>query len=51
MIFNFTVIKNLAKELNYARLNENLNDIKDNKKNMKTLREMIKILKLILFLN
>ncbi len=35
MIFNFTVIKNLAKELNYARLNENLNDIKNNKKSIK----------------
>ncbi len=35
IIFDFTVIENLAKELNYARLNENFNDIKDNKKNMK----------------
>ncbi len=35
MIFDLTVIKNLAKELNYARLNENLNDIEDNKKNIK----------------
>ncbi len=35
MIFDFTVTENLAKELNYARLNENLNDIKDNKKNIK----------------
>ncbi len=35
MIFNRIVIKNLAKELNYARLNENLNDIKDNEKNIK----------------
>ncbi len=35
MIFDFTVIKNLAKESDHVRLNENLNDIKDNKKNMK----------------
>ncbi len=35
IIFDFTIIKNLAKELNYARLNENLNDIKDNEKNIK----------------
>ena len=35
IIFNFTIIKNLAKELNYARLNENLNDIEDNEKNIK----------------
>ncbi len=35
IIFNFTIIKNLAKELNYARLNENLNDIKDSEKNIK----------------
>ncbi len=35
MIFNRTVTENLAKELNHARLNENLNDIKDNEKNMK----------------
>ncbi len=35
MIFDRTVIKHLAKELNHARLNENLNDIKDNEKNMK----------------
>ncbi len=35
MIFDYTVIKDLAKELNHARLNENLNDIKDDKKNMK----------------
>ncbi len=35
MIFNFTIIKNLAKELNHVRLNENLNDIEDNEKNMK----------------
>ncbi len=34
MIFDHKVIKDLAKELNYVRLNENLNDIKDNK-NMK----------------
>ncbi len=35
MFFDFIIIKNLAKELNYARLNENLNDIEDNEKNMK----------------
>ncbi len=35
MIFDLTVIKNLAKELNYARSDENLNDIKDNEKNIK----------------
>ncbi len=35
MIFDYTVIENLAKELNYARLNENLKNIKDNEKNMK----------------
>ncbi len=34
MIFNRTVIKHLAKELNHARLNENLNDIKDNEKSI-----------------
>ncbi len=35
IIFNLTVIKNLAKILNYARLNENLNDIENNEKNIK----------------
>ncbi len=30
MIFDDIIIKNLAKELNHARLNENLNDIEDN---------------------
>ncbi len=35
IIFDRTVIKNLAKELNHARLNENLNDIENNKKNIK----------------
>ncbi len=35
MIFNFIIIKNLAKELNYKRLNENLNDIEDNENNIK----------------
>ncbi len=35
MIFDLIIIKNLAKELNYARLNENLNDIKNNKKSIK----------------
>ncbi len=35
MIFDFIIIKNLAKELNHARLNENLNNIKDNEKSIK----------------
>ncbi len=35
IIFDRIIIKDLAKELNYARLNENLNDIKDNEKNLK----------------
>ncbi len=35
IIFDFTVTENLAKELNHVRLNENLNDIKDNKKSIK----------------
>ncbi len=35
IIFNRIIIKNLAKELNHARLNENLKNIKDNKKNIK----------------
>ncbi len=34
IIFDHKVIKDLAKELNHARLNENLNDIEDNE-NMK----------------
>ncbi len=35
IIFGFIITENLAKELNYARLNENLNDIKDNEKSIK----------------
>ncbi len=35
MIFDHIIIKTFAKELNHARLNENLNDIKDDKKNIK----------------
>ncbi len=34
IIFDYKVTENLAKELNYTRLNENLNDIEDNE-NMK----------------
>ncbi len=35
IIFGFTITENLAKELNHAQLNENLNDIEDNEKNIK----------------
>ncbi len=35
MIYDLIVIKNLVKELNHVRLNENLNDIKENEKSMK----------------
>ncbi len=35
MIFDFIIIKNLAKELNHIRLNKNLNDIENNEKNIK----------------
>ena len=35
MIFDRIIIKDLAKELNYVGLNENLNDIKDNEKSIK----------------
>jgi len=35
IIFNHTVTEDLAKKLNYVRLNENFKNIKDNKKNMK----------------
>ncbi len=35
IIFGLIITENLAKELNHARLNENLNDIEDNEKNIK----------------
>ncbi len=35
IIFDLIITENLAKKLNHARLNENLNDIEDNKKNIK----------------